>query len=146
VYRNGDGIICLPGEYLRGSLIDPKNGAAKYMQDPRSPRKSALDLFRAGVLSLTDLAPITRADGRPAATWDYTDRRRVTVQRAGITRERPAFHAGWSAEIMLMVTTAQYIDSILLRQTLVQAGRLVGVGDFRPSYGRFSVTRFDVLS
>lgn len=39
VYRDDDGCICLPGEYLRGSLIDPKNGAAKYRQDPRSSRK-----------------------------------------------------------------------------------------------------------
>ena len=85
VYRDGAGTICLPGEYLRGSLVDPRNGAAKYMQDPRSPRKSALDLFKAAVVPLTALAPIIRADGEPATAWDYLDRRRVTVQRAGIT-------------------------------------------------------------
>lgn len=145
VWRNSDNLICLPGEYLRGSLIDPKNGAAKYMQDPRSPRKSALDLFRAGVLSLTEMAPINRADGTLADTWDYIDRRRVSVQRNGITRERPAFAAGWSATVILMVTTPHYIDPILLRQTLTQAGRLVGVGDFRPSFGRFSVTNCELL-
>lgn len=146
VYRNEAGVICLPGEYLRGSLIDPRNGAAKYVQDPRSPRKSALDLFRAGVISLTDLAPITRADGKLAAEWDYTDRRRVTVQRAGITRERPALNTGWSCEVIFLITTPVYIDPVLLRQTLTQAGRLVGVGDFRPSFGRFSVINFEVLS
>lgn len=145
VWRNADGIISLPGEYLRGSLIDPRNGAAKYLQDPRSPRKSALDLFKAGVIALTDLAPIIRADGSPADAWDYLDRRRVTVQRAGITRERPALAAGWSCSVLLLSTTPQYIDPILLRQALTQAGRLVGVGDFRPTYGRFSVTRFELL-
>lgn len=145
VWRNDDGIICLPGEYLRGSLIDPKNGAAKYRQDPRSPRKSALDLFKAGVLSLTDLAPITRSDGRLAAEWDYIDRRRVTVQRSGITRERPALKAGWSASVLLLVTTPTYVDPITLRQALGDAGRLVGVADFRPSFGRFTVTSFEVL-
>ena len=77
--------------------------------------------------------------------WDYMDRRRVTVQRAGITRERPALAAGWSAQVVLLVTTPTHIDPILLRQTLVQAGRLVGVGDFRPSFGRFTVTEFDLL-
>jgi hypothetical protein len=145
VWRDRDGIISLPGEYLRGSLVDPKNGAAKYLQDPRSPRKSALDLFKAGVVALTDVAPITRGDGTPATTWDYVDRRRVTVQRAGITRERPALAAGWSCTVLLQVLTPQYIDPILLRQALGQAGRLVGVGDFRPTFGRFSVTGFDVL-
>lgn len=145
VWRDAAGIIGLPGEYLRGSLIDPRNGAAKYLQDPRSPRKSALDLFKAGVVSLTDLAPLTRADGSLAESWDYVDRRRVTVQRAGITRERPALAAGWSCTAVLLSTTPQYIDPIMMRQALVQAGRLVGVGDFRPSFGRFTVTRFELL-
>lgn len=144
VWKNEDNHICLPGEYLRGSLVDPRNGAAKYQQDPRSSRKSALDLFRAGVVSLTDLAVITRADGTLASEWDYVDRRRVTVQRAGVTRERPAFNAGWSCEVSLMVVLPQYIDPSLLRRTLGDAGRLVGVGDFRPTFGRFSLTRFEV--
>ena len=34
VWRDQAGCICLPGEYLRGSLIEPKNGAAKYLPDP----------------------------------------------------------------------------------------------------------------
>lgn len=145
VYRDANGHICLPGEYLRGSMVDPRNGAAKYQQDPRSSRKSALDLFRAGVVALTDMAVIVRADGSKADTWDYLDRRRVTVQRAGVTRERPAFLAGWSVEVQLMVLLPQYIDVRLLNRTLVDAGRLVGVGDFRPTFGRFSVTRFELI-
>lgn len=145
VYRDSNGHICLPGEYLRGSMVDPRNGAAKYQQDPRSSRKSALDLFRAGVVALTDMAVIIRADGEKADSWDYLDRRRVTVQRAGVTRERPAFNAGWTAEIELMVLLPQYIDARLLHRTLTDAGRLVGVGDFRPTFGRFSVTRFELI-
>jgi len=144
VWRDDDGRICLPGEYLRGSLIDPRNGAAKYVQDPRSSRKSALDLFRAGVVSLTDLAVITRADGSLADTWDYIDRRRVTVQRAGVTRERPAFNAGWKAEVSFMVLLPQYIGEPLLRRVLTDGGRLVGVGDFRPTFGRYSITRWQI--
>jgi hypothetical protein len=145
VWRDSDGVICLPGEYLRGSMIDPRNGAAKYRQDPRSPRKSALDLFRAGVISLTDLAPIIKADGKPAQDWEYVDRRRVTVQRAGITRERPAINAGWSATQRFLITTPQYIDARMLHQTLNDAGRLVGVADFRPTVGWFSVSSFRVI-
>jgi hypothetical protein len=146
VWRNEEGNLCLPGEYLRCSLVDPKNGAAKYQQDPRSPRKSALDLFRAGVVALTELAPITRADGGVAGHWEYIDRRRVRVSQAGITRERPALNAGWSAEVVLMVLLPQYIGESLLLRTLVDAGRLVGVADFRPVFGRFSVTHFEVLT
>jgi hypothetical protein len=146
VWRNDDNQICLPGEYVRGSLVDPQNGAAKYRTDPRSPRKSALDLFRAGVVSMTDLAVITRADGTLANSWDYIDRRRVRIQRNAITRERPAFNAGWTAEVQLMVLTPQLIPVQVLRHTMFDAGRLVGVGNFRPTFGRFSVTRFEVVT
>ena len=136
VWRDIDGNVCLPGEYLRGSIVH----AAKFHQDPRSPRKSAMDLFKAGVVSLTDLASLG------AKEWDYLDRRRVVVQRSGITRERPAMRKGWQATIQLMITTPEYINPDFLQQVIAKAGLLVGVGDFRPSYGRFGIANFEVLT
>lgn len=134
LYRNDAGEICLPGEYLRQAIIH----AAKFKQDPRSPRKSAMDLFKAGVISLTPLASLG------ATEPDFLDRRRVTVQRNGITRTRPAMKEGWAAKIELMVNLAEYIGPTLLRQVLDDAGRLVGVGDFRPTYGRFAVKNWEL--
>lgn len=136
VYRNEAGEICLPGEYLRGAIV----GAAKFRQDPRSPRKSAMDLFKAAVISLTPLASLGVKE------WDYEDRRRVVVQRNGITRVRPAMRAGWKAEFDLLVNLPEYVDQPFLREVLGMAGKLIGVGDFRPTYGRFDVTRFSVAS
>jgi len=144
VWRNADNQICLPGVYLRGSMVDPRNGAAKYRQDPRSPRKSALDLYRAGIVALTELAPIYNADGEIAETWDYLDRQRVVVQRSGVTRERPAFYPGWTASVSLLVLTPSYIPPTSLYECLSDAGRLVGVGDYRPTFGRFQIDRFDI--
>jgi len=145
VYRDEDGFICLPGQYLVGSLTDPRNGAAKYRQDPRSPRKSALDLFRAGVAALTELAPVIPAGkDQPSREWDYLDSRRVMVQRQGVTRMRPAFLAGWTATVQLAVLTPEYISAQDLLDTLNKAGLLVGVGDFRPTFGRFAVTSYDL--
>lgn len=135
VYRNDAGEICLPGEYLRGAIVH----AAKFRQDPRSPRKSAMDLFKAGVLSLTPLASLGVRD------WDYEDRRRVVIQRNGVTRVRPAMRAGWKAQINFLINLPEYIDQPFLLEVLNMAGRLVGVGDFRPTYGRFDVTNFKRL-
>lgn len=132
VYRDPQGFIALPGEYLRQSIIH----AAKFKQDPRSPRKSAMDLFKAGVVSLTDLASLG------AKNWDYLDTRRVTIQRNGINRVRPAMRIGWRAEFEVQVLTPEYIDQSLLLDVLSMAGRLIGVGDFRPTYGRFNVVGF----
>lgn len=133
VWRDDDGNICLPGEYLRQSLI----AAAKFRQDPRSPRKSACDLFKAGVVSLTNLASLGSAD------WDYLDTRRVTIQRSGINRTRPAMRAGWTADFQIQVLTPEYIDESLLLAVLEMSGRLIGIGDFRPTFGRFNVVRFE---
>lgn len=132
VYRCDNGHLGLPGEYLRQSII----GAAKFRQDPRSPRKSAMDLFKAGVVSLTELADLGVEEP------DYIDRRRVLIQRSAITRERPALKEGWTATIELMVLLPEYIDQTLLIDVLTNAGRLIGVGDFRPTYGRFAVVSF----
>ena len=132
VYRCDNGNLGLPGEYLRQAIIH----AAKYRQDPRSPRKSAMDLFKAGVVSLTQCADLGVAEA------DYIDRRRVLVQRSAITRERPALREGWQATIELMVLLPEYIDRTTLIEVITNAGRLIGVGDFRPTYGRFAVTAF----
>lgn len=135
VYRNDKKEICIPGEYLRGAIV----GAAKFQQDPRSPRKSAADLFKAAIVSLTPLASLGSKD------WDYLDRRRVTIQRNAITRSRPAMKEGWKAEFILLINLPEYVSPALLNSTITAAGKLIGLADFRPSFGRFVITKFEVL-
>jgi hypothetical protein len=135
VYRNDDKELCIPGEYLRMAII----GAAKFRQDPRSPRKSAMDLFKAAVVSVTPLASLGLKD------WDYEDRRRVVIQRSAITRTRPAMKAGWTVTIQLQVNLPEYVSPSLLNEVIAQAGKLIGVGDFRPTFGRFQVVKFEII-
>jgi hypothetical protein len=135
VYRDEQGDLAVPGEYLRGALIN----AAKFRQDPRSPRKSAMDLYKAGVVSMTPLASLG------IQAWHYEHQCRVTIQRNGVTRVRPAIRAGWSITVQLLVNLPEYIPPDALQDVLVNAGRLVGIGDFRPSYGRFAVAHFELL-
>lgn len=134
VYRTESGDLAIPGEYLRQAIIH----AAKFEQDPRSPRKSAMDLFKAAVITLTPLASVGKKE------WDYEDRRRVVVQRNAITRTRPALRAGWKIDVDLMVQLPEYVPPHFLRRVIDNAGRLVGVGDFRPTYGRFVVSNWTV--
>lgn len=134
VYRNAEGELCIPGEYFRQSIIM----AAKFRQDPRSPRKSAFDLFKAAICSLSTNCSTGKKE------WDFIDKRRVSVNRAGITRSRPALNTGWQCEVMFMVLLPEYISPEILHEVLTNAGRLIGVGDFRPTYGRFQVMSFDI--
>lgn len=135
VYRDANGFLSVPGEYIRRAAIL----AAKSHQDPRSPRKSACDLVTAGLACLTELAPLNVKD------WDYLDQRRVVVQRNAVTRTRPAMLPGWQLHFDFMVMTPEYLSPSLLHSIFVDAGRLVGIGDFRPTYGRFAVTNFEVI-
>ena len=134
LWKDEKGNISLPCEYLRQAIIH----AAKFEKDPRSPRKSAMDLFKAGVVSITDLASLGVKEP------DYLDKRRVTIQRNSISRVRPAIRSGWKASLILQILTPEYIDIVLFKKVLDTAGRLVGVGDFRPTFGRFSIVNFDV--
>ena len=68
----------------------------------------------------------------------------MVVQRQGITRVRPAFKAGWTAELEFLVNLPEYINLQDFHDVLTNAGRMVGVGDFRPSYGRFRVSSIKV--
>jgi len=134
VYRLDSGALAIPGEQLRMAIIN----AAKFRQDPRSPRKSAMDLYKAGVVVLTALAPVGKA------TWDYEHKCRVVVQRNGITRTRPALKAGWTVEFDVQINLPEYISPADLNEVAANAGRLLGLGDFRPTYGRFQVVHFQV--
>lgn len=135
LYRDENGNIAMPSEYFRMSVVN----AAKFKQDPRSPRKSAMDLFKAGIATMDELCSFGVKEP------DYYDRRRVVVQRNGITRVRPAMHIGWRCSVNFQILLPEYISPRLMNDTLQYAGRIVGVGDFRPSFGRFQVNHFNVI-
>lgn len=134
VYRTDEGNLAMPGEYLRQSIIT----AAKFRQDPRSPRKSAMDLFKAGVVSLTQLSDLGTKD------WDYLDKRRVVIQRNAVNRVRPAMLKGWRATFEMSVLLPEYIEQDTLHEVIASAGRLIGLGDFRPTFGRFQIHGWEV--
>lgn len=134
VFRADNGELAIPLENFRMACVT----AAKFRQDPRSPRKSAMDLFKAGLAGVEELCCLGTDE------WDYLDQRRVRVQSSAITRTRPAMKAGWSVSLGIIVLLPEYIGPQMLNETMQQAGRLQGVGDFRPTYGRFNVTSFEV--
>jgi hypothetical protein len=133
-YFNDKKEICIPGEYFRQSMIH----AAKYRQDPRSPRKSCMDLAKASILIEPELCSLG------VKVWDSIDRRRVVIQRSAITKSRPCMNAGWKAQFEVTILTPEYLDFKIVNEILQNAGKLVGVADFRPSHGRFCITKFKV--
>lgn len=68
---------------------------------------------------------------------------RVKVQRAAVARSRLLIAAGWELSFGISVQDDQLRPDVL-QEILAEAGRAVGIGDYRPRYGRFTVSRFEI--
>jgi hypothetical protein len=68
----------------------------------------------------------------------------VRVQRNRVMRTRPRFPE-WSLRFTLQVIT-DVINSENVKMALETAGLYIGIGDYRPRYGRFRIRRWDAVS
>jgi hypothetical protein len=68
----------------------------------------------------------------------FTLRKGVAIQKSRIIRIRPMIPTGWSISFGL-----EFDEKILNEKNLIQAmldaGQLIGLGDWRPKFGRFTV-------
>ncbi len=120
------GSPCIPGEMVEASLTRAAG------QERRAAKA------RAGLVVRDDLRLRYDGPSDPAALWaDGRFRLRVGVRVGGsrIMRTRPKF-TDWSAELVV-----DYLPSILdpqeIRRFVAVAGEQIGLGDWRPKFGRF---------
>lgn len=73
----------------------------------------------------------------------YLDVRPVVVNRARVPRIRPTFREGWTLEFVIE-SMDDDIHPETLQDILAYAGKAVGIGDHRPRFGRFRVSKFEV--
>ena len=71
--------------------------------------------------------------------WEV-DKRMVRIGTARIMRIRPIFNE-WELEFKLQVINPD-LDIKVLNDILIYAGKFIGIGDYRPKYGRFMVSEF----
>ena len=135
VYRCDDGTLGVPATSVHASLVH----AAKSKSDPRSPRKSAKELIEAVLLATPPMISFGRDK------WDYEDKRRVVIQRQGaVNRVRPALREGWKLHFNITVLDTSYVDEAFLHELIDYAGKYSGLCDFRPQFGRFTITKYEV--
>lgn len=56
---------------------------------------------------------------------------------------RPMFETGWKGSFSLQIADLEMVSVDRIKEILDHAGRRVGIGDWRPKFGRFFVTRFE---
>jgi hypothetical protein len=119
---------CLPGEVIEATIIE---GAKKSKQG-----KDA----KAGLM-VEGLFPLKYKGPRDVeALWEkkFFKTCGVRVGQSRIMRTRPLFPTGWSCDFLV-----HYNSTLINRKDLLkyveEAGNEVGIGDFRPRFGRFIV-------
>lgn len=138
-----DGQVVQPATHFEGALI--KAASAFKVQGKRG--MTYKDLFKSAVFVTPENIPHgieVPAELDPDADKPlYLDVRPVVVQRARVVRIRPCFKAGWELEFEIECLDDQ-IAPELIQDVLTHAGKVVGIGDYRPRFGRFNVTGFEV--
>lgn len=71
------------------------------------------------------------------------DTRPVVIQRARVLKWRPKFNQ-WKLRFKLLILDDTNISPANVKEILEKAGATKGIGDYRPRFGRFMVTRFEV--
>jgi hypothetical protein len=121
-----NGEPCLPGEVIEAALVE----AARKMRRGQQAK--------AGILSNENF-PI-EYDGPRTANELWADERfrltvGVKVQKNKVMRTRPIFRE-WASEISVDFMPGQ-LNRAEVEEMVRTAGTIVGIGDWRPKFGRF---------
>lgn len=120
----------VPSTWIEGAMLKAS------VQFKLTGRKTCYEAFKGGVF--VD-EPKIRLSNK-TYTIDY---RPVVVNRGRIMRSRPLFE-DWNLEFSITATDDR-ISPETVKDALEYAGQYVGIGDFRPRYGRFALTEFEVI-
>ena len=69
----------------------------------------------------------------------FTLKKSIRVQQSRLIRTRPMFPTGWWIEFSVEYDPSVISDDSLIMDAAIDAGALVGLGDWRPKFGRFIV-------
>lgn len=125
-----DGTICQKAIHFEAAMV---KSATEFKF---KGHKTYKDLFKAGVFVEPLLIP------HKITKWEI-DKQSVVIGRARIPRARPRFDE-WELEFQIKCMDDR-IEFLVLKQVLENAGFYIGVGDYRPRYGLFDVTKFELI-
>jgi hypothetical protein len=130
LYVDADAGPYLPGDNIWRCLYD---GAKKHKMGPS---------IKEGVVITTSVNPLAYRGSRdPAELWKDESFRHQASAKVGmqrVTRTRPIFRQ-WATEAE-GVYDESLVDLDRLKQIVETSGSLIGIGDWRPRFGRFTGT------
>lgn len=132
-----DGRITHPAWHIRSAIAK----GAKEFQIPGRGKKTYHDKARAVLYVEPEFIPI-RVNGTPL-TEPHEIHFCIAPTSTGSPKptRRPLFHAGSRMTFIIYVYWGA-VPGGVVRDVLIGAGRFLGIGDYRPEYGRFEVVEF----
>lgn len=121
-----------PSEHIWGSMIR----AASNFQIPGRGKKTYKDLIKSGLVIEPDKIPLGKKEP------DEIDKRPVVVRGSRIIRQRPMMKEGWKLTFTIGILDEQ-LPLEAVKRILEYSGQYIGIGDYRPRFGRFEVTEFE---
>ncbi len=129
LYTNAESRVVIPAKLLTATII---NGAKKLKQGPAA--KAGIFLAKASFVLDYD------GPNSPEDLWEdkrFVHKEFAKVGMAKILRTRPVFEE-WRVTFSL-----DFLDDVCDESQIIEyitlAGRLVGIGDWRPQHGRFKI-------
>lgn len=129
LYLTEEGRLYQPADHIMGAMIK----AAVNFKIPGKGKKTYKDLVKAALFITPEF--ITHK----IQNW-IIDRRGVRIGSARIIRERPRLDE-WELDFKIE-TIDEQLPFKAVKDALDSAGKFYGIGDFRPRFGRFTVTHF----
>lgn len=124
------------------ALVIPSDNIERCIQDGAKKNRLGKDFAAAVFVQEAEVEVTHRLSGKSKASIyadpGYILRKGVKVQLSRIIRVRPMIPSGWT-----MSFTVEFDESIVNRASIVtaltEAGSVVGIGDWRPKFGRFTL-------
>jgi hypothetical protein len=134
LYYDEEAGVYLPGHMIEAALIA---GAKKHKMGTQ---------FKSAVFVPNDAKLRYEGPKKSEALWalpKFRDVRGVKVQQSRVMRCRPIFKE-WETTFEISLIDGLQVQVADVQQALDSAGKMCGFGDYRPKYGRFSVTDFKI--
>lgn len=132
VYRNDKGEVVIPTIAFRSAILSAAKGR-------KIGKVAAKTVISGCVFPVEESTLLLDQKAKPLSRYKVHTCRAV-IQRAGVIRARPMFE-NWTCRLALEVDVEMMPNLSILTELLNIAGKIIGIGDWRPeklgTFGRF---------
>jgi len=121
--------------------VVPASNLERMLRDAAAKSKLGKQV-QAGLLVLEDAPVIYKGPKDPTKMWDsqkFFTRASCKIGQQRVIRTRPSWD-DWELKFIVQFDESM-LDENKIRDFVSLAGRVCGLGDWRPKYGRFEVTK-----